>query len=325
MGFDSLTPKIILDCFFKQGQRPTGALIPLNSYENRVYEVPVEDGPSLIAKFYRQNRWSSQTIADEHRFASQLVEAEIPVLAPLALPKPAPEAISLGYDHDFHYAFFPKLKGREKPEMDASETRQIGRLMGRLHNMGEKNIMPHRPKLDFESFVYSPTQILLQNNYIPEQLQSSFGSFLNGFMPLLKTFFDRPVKIISLHGDCHIGNILWNKDGPHLVDFDDMIVGPPVQDLWMLFSGSKEEMQTQVDNFLEGYEVFRSFDRSTLGLIEPLRSARMIRHAAWIGQRFGEEAFKKAFPYYDQNRYWESLFLNLKEQTSIIQEQRELI
>lgn len=321
MGFDSLTPKIILDCFFKQGLRPTGALIPLNSYENRVYEVPVEEGAPIIAKFYRQNRWSSRTIADEHHFVSRLLEAEIPVLAPLALFKPAGEALSLGYDHHFYYAFFPKLKGREKPEMDANERRQIGRLMGRLHNMGEKNLMPHRSKLDFENFIYAPAQTLFQSKYIPEQLKSSFESFLNGFMPLLKIFFDQPTKIISLHGDCHIGNILWNKDGPHLVDFDDMIVGPPVQDLWMLFSGSKEEMQTQADDFLEGYEVFRTFDRSTLSLIEPLRTARMIRHAAWIGQRFDEEAFKKAFPYYNQNRYWESLFLNLKEQTSIIQEQ----
>lgn len=322
MHFDHLLPDTIYETIEAEGFRPTGVLSPLNSYENRVYEVPVEEGEPLIAKYYRPGRWSPEAIADEHRFVGTLKEAEIPVVAPLPLKAGLSSCRSLGKTRQegILYAFFPKFRGREHAEITNDDRQWLGRLLARLHNIGESFEAKHRLRLTPETYGDKSLHFILSQEFLPKDLKENIELHLVQAIDLARPFFSGPMKTIATHGDCHPGNILWNREGPHLVDFDDMVVSPPVQDIWMLFYGNREEKAEQQRIFFEGYEVFRKFDRSTLMLSEPLRTLRMIRHAAWIGERYTEPAFQRAFPYYRERRYWEGFLQEIREQISLLQE-----
>ena len=219
-----------------------------------------------------------------------------------------------------YYAFFPKFRGRERAEITNEDRRWIGRLLGRVHNIGEHFAAPHRLNLNPDTYGYESLDFILTQPFLPADLRHTIETHLVDALNRVDVHFHDGMKAIVLHGDCHLGNILWNKNGPHLLDFDDMVVAPPVQDIWMLVHGSEAEKNEQCKNFLEGYETFRRFDPASLILTEPLRTLRMIRYAAWIGQRYGEPAFQRAFPYYEQRRYWEGFLQQVKEQISLLQE-----
>jgi len=324
--FDHLLPETIFQTVTEQGLVPTGALVPLNSYENRVYEIGIEEGEPVIAKYYRPGRWSKETIAEEHRFVVRCAEMEIPVVRPLPLKKHLPEVETLALldaeadSERIFYTLFPKFRGREHAEITNDDRRWLGRTLGRLHNVGEKFPAAHRLTLTPQTYGYDSLNFILTQEFLPEDLKKNIEGYLLKVLELAAPYFLTPYQSFVLHGDCHPGNILWNKDGPHLLDFDDMVIAPPVQDLWMLFNGTDEEKREQKAIFLEGYSIFRKFDETSLILAEPLRTLRMIHHSAWIGQRYEEPAFQKAFPFYSERRYWEGFLQEIKEQIGVLQE-----
>lgn len=321
MRFDHLLPEVIFQTVEAQGLRPTGVLIPLNSYENRVYEIGIEEREPVVAKYYRPGRWTKEQIAEEHAFVAALVQAEIPVVPPVALQSHIPGIPTLGKTHDgIFFAFFPKFRGREHAEILDEDRKWLGRTLGRLHNIGENFRAGHRLRLTPETYGIASLEFILSQKFLPPDLKENVEVHLLKALELIVPYFKADLKAISTHGDCHPGNILWNKEGPHLVDFDDMVVAPPIQDLWMLFDGTEEDKRRQREAFFEGYETFRKFDQTTLKLAEPLRTLRMIRHAAWIGQRYSEPAFQRAFPYYQERRYWEEFLQGIKEQIGLLQE-----
>lgn len=319
-SFDSLLPETIFKAASSQGYRPTGLLFPLNSYENRVYEIGLEEAPPIVAKFYRPGRWSLEAIAEEHHFLQALAEAEIPVVLPITLGDHLKNIPTLFQTGEIFYALYPKFRGREHDEILNDDRRWLGRTLGRLHNVGEHFTVKHRISLNPNTYGTESLEFILTQEFLPPDLKQSIKEHLMIAIKGIVPFFGRDLKTIAVHGDCHTGNVLWNRDGPHLLDFDDMVVAPPVQDIWMLFNGNEEEKREQKRVFFEGYELFREFDHKTLILSEPLRTLRMIRHAAWIGQRYREPAFKRAFPYYEERRYWEEFLLEIKEQISLLQE-----
>lgn len=311
-------PEVIFKSVIRQGLRPTGVLVPLNSYENRVYEIGLEEAEPIVAKYYRSDRWSRAAIMEEHRFLQMLAEAELPVVQPLPL-RDHLELASLSETDGMPYCFYPKFRGREHAEISNDDRRWLGRTLGRLHNIGAHFKARHRLTLDPHTYGDLSLEFILTQKFLPSDLKQNIEAHLLQAIGLIRPFFGK-LEVIALHGDCHPGNILWNRDGPHLIDFDDMVLASPVQDIWMLFNGSEEERREQRKVFFEGYEIFRKFDYATLVLAEPLRTLRMIRHAAWIGQRYGEPAFQKAFPYYEGRRYWEEFLVGIKEQIALLQD-----
>jgi len=318
--FDKLLPSLILDAITAQGFEATGIFYPLNSYENRVYEIHLEEEEPLIVKFYRPGRWSLQAITEEHQFLDRLDELEIPVVAPYYLEKPLPTCQSLAEWEGFYYALYPKFRGRVNADLSLQDREWLGRSLARLHKVGEHFQTTERIHLNPQTYGYGSLQFILSQNFLPADLKTSLENILLQAIGLTEVFFKRELHPFLLHGDCHLSNILWNKEGPFLLDFDDMVVAPAVQDVWMLFHGSPEEVHLQREAFFKGYECFRPFDFSELQMSEALRTLRMIRYAAWIGERYEEEIFKRAFPYYRERRYWEEFLLHMKEQISAMQD-----
>lgn len=318
--YDNLVPELILRTVEAQGLRPTGALFTLNSYENRVYEIPLDHENPVVAKFYRPGRWSATTIAEEHRFVAAAHALEIPTVAPLPLPHHTPHGESLGQHEGFYFALYPKFRGREHAEHDADRLRWLGRTLARLHNLGEQFACTHRVSLTPQTFGYASIPLIMALDCIPPGQRTTLAILLPQALQLVDHVFASGWASCALHGDCHHGNVLWNANGPHLLDFDDMVRAPPVQDLWMLFSGSAAEQRTQRAAVLEGYLMFRDFDEHSLVLIEPLRTLRLIRHAAWLATRYHEPMFQRAFPYFTEPRYWETFAQNIREQVSLLQE-----
>jgi Ser/Thr protein kinase RdoA (MazF antagonist) len=318
--FSHLLPETLMTAVQQQGFQPTGVFYPLNSYENRVYEIQLEEHDPIVAKFYRPGRWSAEAIGEEHRFTHALVEAEIPVVEPLSLSSSLKGFGSLAKIDDILYAFYPKFRGRQHSDLSLEELEWLGRSLGRLHNVGEAFKAKHRLQLSLETYGYGNVEFILTQPFLPKDLVDHLKSSLYQALKGVEAHFPKNLLSIPLHGDCHHGNILWGKEGPVLLDFDDMVIAPPVQDIWMLFFGSKEEQREQQDAFFKGYELFRDFDFSTLRLAEPLRTLRLIHHSAWIGRRYEEEIFQRAFPYYREHRYWEEFLQTMKEQISLLQE-----
>ena len=316
--FASLTPDRVLDALEALGFYPDGRLLALNSYENRVYQVGIEDGAPVVAKFYRPARWSDAAILEEHAFLLELAEREIPVVAPLPLPGGA----TLQQAEGFRIAVFPRRGGRA-PELDAPGVREwLGRFLGRIHGVGAEAPYRHRPTLDIAGFGEEPRDWLLAHGFIPEDLRAAWHSVVDQALEGVRRCFERAggVRALRLHGDCHGGNVLWTDDGPHFVDFDDSRMGPAVQDLWMLLSGSRDDMALQLRDLLAGYECFREFDRRELHLVEALRTLRLIHYCAWIARRWDDPAFPAAFPWFNTQRYWQDRVLELREQIALMDE-----
>ena len=318
-----LTPDTVLNALESVGLRGDGRLIALNSYENRVYQVWLEEpaplGASVVAKFYRPERWATAAILEEHAFVAELAEREIPAVPPLSLPLGGK---TLNEFEGFRFSVTPRLSGRS-PELDNMDTLTwMGRFIGRIHAIGELRPFTERPTLNIESFGVEPRAFLLDNHFIPPDLIPAWASVSAMVLDGVREIFERvgTVKSIRLHGDCHASNVLWNDSGPHFVDFDDCRMGPAVQDLWMLLSGERDAMQGQLASIIKGYEDFCEFDDNELQLIEALRTLRLLHYSGWIARRWHDPAFPAAFPWFNTQRYWQDRVLELREQISAMQE-----
>jgi Ser/Thr protein kinase RdoA (MazF antagonist) len=309
--YDALTPDTVLDAVEAAGYLPTGSLLALNSYENRVYQIGEESHRFVVAKFYRPGRWSDAQIQEEHDFALELAALEIPVVAPLA----DSEGHTLRRFADFRFALFPRRGGRS-PELDDPDTQyRLGQFLGRIHAMGASRPFAHRPALTPESFGDESLAYLLEHDFLPGNYREQYRDLAESLLEVVKArFASVPYTPIRLHGDFHPGNILWTESGAHLVDLDDCRMGPAVQDLWMLLSGERAQMTLQLGEILEGYEEFFDFDRRQLALIEPLRTLRLLHYAAWLARRWDDPAFPMAFPWFNTVKYWEEQVLTLREQ-----------
>jgi Ser/Thr protein kinase RdoA (MazF antagonist) len=312
-----LDPGRILDVLQARGWRGDGRLLALNSYENRVYQVWLEDGNVVVAKFYRPARWTDAQIREEHDFTIELAAREIPVVAPLAV-----DGETLHTHDGWRFAVYPRRGGRA-PELDDPDTlNRLGRFIGRIHAVGALAPFEHRPGIDVASFGREPRDWLDAHGAIPDELRPAWRAAIDQCLDAVTTAFDRvgTVRGIRLHGDCHAGNVLWTDDGPHFVDFDDARTGPAVQDLWMLLSGDAGEMTRQLVEVLDGYRDFMDFDRRELQLVEPLRTLRLIHYSAWIARRWDDPAFPAAFPWFGTARYWQDRILELREQLAAMSE-----
>lgn len=300
------------------GCHSDGRLLALNSYENRVYQVGMEEGLPLVAKFYRPERWTDEAILEEHAFVQELAEREIPVVPALVLGGKTLHAFE-----GFRFAVFPKHGGRAPEFEDRNTLEWMGRFLGRIHAVGALKPFQHRPTLDIASFGLEPLDFLLTNNFIPADLEAAYRSVAEQSLVGVRLCFERAgnhIKALRLHGDCHAGNVLWTDSGPHFVDFDDSRMGPAVQDLWMLLSGERTDMVRQLNDVLAGYEDFYDFDSNEVHLIEALRTLRLIHYSAWLAQRWDDPAFKQAFPWFNTQRYWQERVLELREQIALMDE-----
>jgi Ser/Thr protein kinase RdoA (MazF antagonist) len=316
--YAGLTPDIVLDAIDSTGRKCDGRMLALNSYENRVYQIWLEDESLIVAKFYRPQRWTDAQILEEHSFVQELTEREIPVIAPIALEN----GHTLGSFQNFRFAIYPKQGGRA-PELEQADTLEwIGRFLGRIHAVGAIKPFAERPSLNIETFGEEPRQYLLASPFLPADLIDAWSSVVEQALIGVWQCYERAgeIKLIRLHGDCHAGNVLWTESGPHFVDFDDSRMGPAIQDLWMLLSGETGDMTRQFADVLAGYEDFYEFDRRELHLIEALRTLRLIHYSAWIARRWDDPAFPAAFPWFNTQRYWQDRILELREQISLMAE-----
>ena len=319
--YSGLTPDTVLDALQSAGFLGDGRLLALNSYENRVYQVWLDEAEggaaSVVAKFYRPARWSDSEILEEHAFAAELAEREIPVVAPLS-----PEGKTLREFRGFRFSVYPRRGGRT-PELGDPDTLEwMGRFIGRIHAVGATTPFALRPALSIDTFGREPRDWLLASGFIPRDLLEAWESACRLALEGVARCYDRAgqVRALRLHGDCHAGNVLWTDDGPHFVDFDDCRTGPAMQDLWMLLSGDRASMTRQLSDVLAGYEDFQDFDPRELHLLEALRTLRLLHYSAWLGRRWGDPAFPAAFPWFNTQRYWQDRILELKEQVSLMEE-----
>ena len=317
--YESLTPDVVLDALSSVGLHGDGRLMALSSYENRVYQIQLEDthegNASVVAKFYRPNRWTEAQILEEHAFSAELMAAEIPAVGPLLL-----NGATLHHHAGFSFSVSPRRGGR-RPELDDFEVLEwIGRFLARIHTVGAARKFESRPALNVQSFAIEPRDWLIANQAIPLDIQAQWLKVCNEAIELI-TPRAHWTRAIRLHGDCHPGNILWTPDqGPHFVDLDDARTGPAVQDLWMLVSGERAQRGGQLSALLDGYEQFREFDREELALIEPLRTLRLIHYSAWLARRWDDPAFPAAFPWFGSSDYWMGQVQMLEEQIEAMQE-----
>ena len=316
--YATLTPDRILDALDAVDVRGDGRMIALNSYENRVYLVYCDEAPSVVVKFYRPGRWSDAQIDEEHAFVAELVEREIPAVAPLVLG-----GRTLHHDGDLRFAVFPRRGGRTPELEDRRTLTWIGRYIGRIHAVGAQSPFAHRPALDIATMGEEPREFLLAAGFVPDDLREAYSTITALALASVRASYSRAgaFTTLRLHGDCHASNVLWTDEGPHFVDFDDARTGPAVQDLWMLLSGDRASMTQQLGDVLDGYEDFAEFDRAELHLVEALRTLRLMHYAAWIARRWDDPAFPAAFPWFNTQRYWQDRILELREQISLMEEE----
>ncbi len=346
--FSGLTPNTVLDALDAVGLRGDGRLIQLNSYENRVFQVFLEDGRAVVAKFYRPGRWSNLQILEEHALAAELMADECPVVAPwmLSLQTPARLSGRLCFDDStgqagtspqssslievltsggpYRFAVVERRAGRA-PELETPGNLQwIGRLLGRIHRVGARRPFTARTTLGVDAMGRTARDWLAESDMVPPDALTGWLAAVDQVLDLAQQAFDRvaPLTTLRLHGDCHAGNILWTEAGPHFVDLDDCMTGPAIQDLWMLLSGDPAVARRELNEMLTGYEQFMDFDDRELSLIEPLRSLRMIYHSAWLARRWDDPAFKAGFPWFEQPSYWAQRTMELREQAVVMDHPR---
>jgi len=317
--YAALTPDCVLDALDSVNLPCDGRLLSLNSYENRVYQACRDNAPPLVVKFYRPGRWTDAAIREEHAFVAELAEREIPVVAALRLAG----GETLHHFGGYRFAVYPRCSGRAPELEDTENLRRMGRFIGRLHAIGAIAAFAGRPVLDVASFGEEPRDFLLANGFIPPDLVAAYSAVIELALAGARRAFERAgdVQALRLHGDCHAGNVLWNDEGPHFVDFDDARMGPAVQDLWMLLAGDRATMQQQLGHVLSGYEEFFEFNDRELHLLEALRTLRLIHYAAWLARRWNDPAFPAAFPWFNTQRYWQDRILELREQVALMDEQ----
>jgi Ser/Thr protein kinase RdoA (MazF antagonist) len=335
--YEGLTPDAVLDALAEVGCFGDGRLIQLNSYENRVFQVFLEDRSVVVAKFYRPDRWSDAQILEEHAFAQELAAQDIPVIAPLTLAlsvqathtttvSSAPHTLATvrNVAGQHRFSLSPRRSGRSPELEDPAVLEWIGRFIGRMHAVGRKQPFKHRRTLSVAEFGLASRDYLLATKVVSPQWQERWATLVNQVLQLTQERFDElqssgNATTIRLHGDCHVGNVLWTENGPHFVDLDDAVMGPAVQDLWMLLSGEKNAARQQLRALLAGYEQFMDFDDRELSLIEPLRSLRIIHYSAWLARRWSDPAFPAAFPWFGTDAYWSEQITQLQDQLDAMQ------
>jgi len=316
-----LTPDRVLDALASVRVTGDGRLLALNSYENRVYQIWLDEGSgaaSVVAKFYRPQRWSDAQIREEHAFVRELAGHEIPVVAPTTLTGDD----TLARFDDFRFAVYPRCGGRAPELEDRATLEWMGRFIGRIHAVGAAVRFAERPALDIRSFGEEPREWLLAHDFLPSDIGETWAGVSAQALDGVRRAYDRAgdVRSLRLHGDCHSGNVLWTDVGPHFVDFDDCRSGPAVQDLWMLLSGERADRERELRAVLEGYEDFCAFDSRELHVVEALRTLRLIHYSAWIARRWDDPAFPAAFPWFNTQRYWQDRILELREQIAAMDE-----
>jgi Ser/Thr protein kinase RdoA (MazF antagonist) len=316
--YSRLSPDRVIAAVEALGFACDGRVLALNSYENRVYQVGLDDAEPVVVKFYRPGRWSTRALNEEHAFAAELAAAEVPVVAPLVV-----HGVTLHRRDGFAYAAYAR-KGGRWPELATRDERvMMGRFIGRMHAVGAVRRFAHRAALDSRRLGREAADFLLDRRWLPEHLIEAYSTLIDD---LLEIVDDRlremtSVRPLRLHGDLHPGNVLWTERGPHIVDLDDAMSGPAVQDLWMLLSGTRDEMNGQLGDLLDGYREFADFSLRELNCIEALRTLRMIHYAAWLARRWDDPAFPAAFPWFAETRYWERHVLDLREQLAALGEE----
>jgi Ser/Thr protein kinase RdoA (MazF antagonist) len=312
--FQQLHPDTILDAIESTDIRVDSGLLPLNSYENRVYQFLDEDRRRYVVKFYRPERWSELQILEEHALAFELAAQEIPVVAPLKFDNQS----LLNY-HGWLFAIFPSVGGRQFEVDNLDHLEWVGRFIGRIHAATKNSLFEHRPSISYHEFVEQPLALLQKSQFVPMSLETAFFTIFEQLADAIKPLYHSDSNM-RLHGDCHPGNILWN-DGPQFVDLDDARNGPAIQDIWMMLSGDRNQQLLQLDILVEGYEEFHSFDHSQLKLIEPLRGMRMLHYMAWLAKRWQDPAFQRTFAWFAEEKYWENQILAMKEQYAALDEE----
>ena len=316
--YDRLTPDLVIDAVESTGRLSDARLLALNSYENRVYQVGIEDGEPLVAKFYRPGRWSREQIAEEHAFSLELQAADISVVAPLA-----DDSGTTLHEHDgFLFALFQR-RGGYPPELDNLDNLLVlGRTLGRIHAVGRSGRFSHRQDINVQRMLADSRSLLLEG-FIPSALLPAYESLTADLLAAVETVYAevKDADLIRLHGDCHVGNILWRDDVAHFVDLDDCVTGPAVQDLWMFLNGERHDRELQLSELIEGYREFCDFDPRQLRWIEALRTLRLVHYAAWLARRWEDPAFPRAFTWFNTERYWAEHILELREQLAALQEE----
>ncbi len=317
-NYDNLTPDLIINAVESLGFIADMRFFPLNSYENRVNQIGIDDGEPVIVKFYRPSRWSDEAILEEHAYSRDLANLELPAVAPLQV-----KGRTLHYFQGYRFAAFRRQGGQAPEPNDFDQLVWLGRLLGRLHKVGGTTLFTARPTLTIERMISEPSNYLLSRNFIPSHLIPAYKNLINEVTERFRSLFNAITpSLIRCHGDCHIANILWHREtGPWFVDFDDCQNAPAVQDLWMLLSGSRHEQIAQFSEILAGYEEFHDFDRRELQLIEPLRTMRMVYYSGWLARRWDDPAFPPNFPWFNTEHYWQSHISELQEQLFILDDE----
>lgn len=323
-AYDRLTPDTVLNAIDSiiesKGMITSGHQLALNSYENRVYQIGVEDNPDLIVKFYRPERWSREAILEEHMFTLECKEDDLPVVAPLIINDE-----TLFHFDGFDFALFPKQGGHSGQIENLDDFEQMGRLLGRLHQVANCIDTHHRVAITPQSFAIDSRNYLLDNNFIDESLLPAYETLSSDLVDLIQQRWQEYNPTLKLtHGDLHAGNLLWSpsqtENLPHMVDLDDCALAPRIQDIWMLMHGERDQMQAQLAAIARGYELFLPFPAQDLPLIETLRTMRLMHYSAWLAKRWDDPAFKQAFPWFNTGRYWSEQILILREQFSNMQQ-----
>jgi Ser/Thr protein kinase RdoA (MazF antagonist) len=316
--YENLDPNLILDAIESLGFSCTGSLNALNSYENRVYQIGIENATPWIAKFYRPHRWSNESILEEHQFALELVDYEIPIVAPWK----SAAGETLHIFKDYRFALFPRWGGRALELDNLHHLEWMGRFIGRLHAISACRPFQHRLRLDPQTYGYNSYHFLIENNIVPDYIKTNYCHVVENVLKKIEQCFAQAdtIKTIRLHGDLHAGNVLWDDNGPHIVDLDDCLMGPAIQDIWMLLSGDKKQVELQLKRILEGYNEFYDFNSSELYLIEALRTLRILQHSAWIAKRWQDPAFPRSFPWFNTPKYWQDQLQDIQEQTEKLEQ-----
>ena len=311
--FNKMTPDDVLDAVEAGKRRCTGRFLVLNSYENRVWQFELDDGAWVVGKFYRPGRWSRETILAEHRFLRELAAEEIPVAEPVELS----EGRTVGEVNGLLFALFPRIGGRAPQELDDDQVRILGRLLARIHNVGCREDAPARPRLSPQTYGRDNLRFLTDTGAIPDEARVVYAATVAALLERIEPLF-RHVPVHRIHGDCHLGNLIWTPRGPTFLDFDDMVTGPAAQDVWLLVASADTEGRRQRDLLLEAYRQFRDFQPSWLRLVEPLRALRYVHYATWIARRWHDPIFPRTFPQFGTVQYWQLQVQDLREQIARI-------